>query len=241
MNQFILCLLFCIIAYVMYKFYSYNRQLRYTDFGDDKSNIKVCFIAGVHGNEPAGSLLLEDMIKTTYFKDFAEQNGIFIRVIPSVNEFGLTFGVRVQNNIFNPDINRTFGGENGSENSKISKEMVRLTSDMNFIVDFHEGWGFHRINSSSLGSTLTVTEQAKKMGEMILQNVNQIIANDKHKFMILDRMCNIPSAFSCFCNKKGKRYILVETSGQRDVQPIHVRQDQIKIIIDTVLKNIKII
>jgi hypothetical protein len=213
---------------------SYNRNLRYVDFGNEDSLTKICLIAGVHGNEPAGSLLLSYLVDTTYFKDVCDAKNIFIRVIPAVNEFGLKLGIRYQNNIFHPDINRNFvkGGVD-----HISKEMIRLTNAMSSIVDFHEGWGFHKIDRNSLGSTLTISESAKNLADRIIVNLNSKINEDWRKFMILDRMCNITNAFSCYCSKNYKNtgYILVETSGQGDVQPLLVRQDQIKDIIDTVL------
>ena len=51
---------------------SYNRNLRYVDFGNEDSTTKICLIAGVHGNEPAGSLLLSYLVDTTYFKDVCD-------------------------------------------------------------------------------------------------------------------------------------------------------------------------
>jgi succinylglutamate desuccinylase len=210
--------------------------LPYHDFGDPHVSYqkRFCFIAGVHGNEPAASLLLERLLKTDYFQQKANALGVFIRVIPSVNEFGLRYGIRFQNSFLYPDINRTFEHEG---NGFISKEMIRLTKDIRVIIDFHEGWGFHRIHPSSLGSTLTVSDSARPMAERIIERLNQTISNRQHQFMILERMCEIKAAFSCYCNKREKTYILVETTGQNDVQPITERQRQIQIIIDTAFIN----
>ena len=100
---------------------SYNRSVQYFDFGNPSSPNKVCFVAGVHGNEPAASLLLKELVKTNYFSNISEEKELFIRVLPCVNEFGLAFGIRSQNSLFNPDINRTFVGD-GQGN--ISKERL---------------------------------------------------------------------------------------------------------------------
>lgn len=170
-------------------------------------------------------------MKTDYFSNISEEKGLFIRVLPGVNEFGLAFGIRNQNSLFNPDINRTFVGD-GQGN--ISKEMIALTKDIPLIIDFHEGWGFHLINKDSLGSTLTSTKGAIPLAQTMVERVNQGISVPEHKFMILDRMCEIKSSFSCYSNRHGKNYILVETSGQNNVQPIEVRQQQVMVILDAV-------
>ena len=228
-------LLLLFILFVLY-IYSFNQSVKYVDFGDPDSKIKLCFIAGVHGNEPAASMLLEEMIKTDVFEKICKDKRIFIRILPSVNEFGLKFGIRYQNSIINPDINRTFTNEG---NDIISREIIELTKDSTLIIDFHEGWGFHLIEKDSLGSTLTVTKGlAEEIGIHIVDRLNQKIYDQEKKFVILDRICDIESAFSCYSNRHEKNYILVETSGQGDIQPLSVRYEQIQTIINTVLLSL---
>lgn len=232
MNLIYMIILFMMITFVLYVIYYFltcNRRVTYKEFGDP-SHRKICFIAGVHGNEPAASLLLYDLLKTDYFTRMAAEKRIFIRVLPGVNEFGLALHSRYQNSFMNPDINRTFV-EDGLDH--ISKEIIQLTKDMDLIIDFHEAWGFHLVNPRSLGSTLTLSEGSRPLGELIITNLNKTIVVEKHKFVILDRMCQIEEALSCYSNRRGKQYILVETTGQNDIQPIEVRQKQIKTIIDT--------
>ena len=228
-----LFILISFILYVIYYFLTCNRKVSYKDFGDP-SHRKICFIAGVHGNEPAASLLLYDLLKTDYFQRVSSEKRLFIRVLPGVNEFGLALRIRYQNSFLHPDINRTFVGD-GLDH--IAKEIIQLTKDMDLIIDFHEGWGFHLIQPKSLGSTLTLTEGSRSLGELIITNLNKTISNEKHKFVILDRICEIEEALSCYSNRHGKQYILVETSGQNDIQSIEVRQKQIKTIIDTVVMS----
>jgi len=221
-----------VILFILY-IYSFNQTVKYIDFGDPNSTVKLCFIAGVHGNEPAASLLLEEMVTTDFFERICKEKGVFIRVLPSVNEFGLKFGIRYQNSIINPDINRTFTDDG---NDIISREIIELTKDSTLIIDFHEGWGFHLIDRDSLGSTLTVTKGlSEEIGNRVVQQLNQKIYEKEKKFMILDRICDIEAAFSCYSNRHGKNYMLVETSGQGDIQPLSVRHDQIQTIINTVL------
>ena len=49
------------------------------------------------------------------------------------------------------------------------------------------------------------------------------------------RPCNIESSFGCYNYKNNKKYILIETSGQNNIQKMEVRKNQVKIVIDTVL------
>jgi len=188
--------LFVLSVFFIFIFLSYNQSVYYKDFGNPYSDLKFCFIAGVHGNEPAGNVALIDLINSDFFEHIAQENDIFIRVIPSVNEFGLDFNMRYQNDFFQPDINRTFN-ENGSHH--LSKDILRLTKNMTLVIDFHEGWGFHRIHKNSLGSSLTATgdRNTRELAELIVYRLNSFISEDKYKFDVLDRICDIKNTLSC--------------------------------------------
>lgn len=220
---------FLIIIIPIYVFFTiYNQKVLHYDFGYKNANLKICFIAGVHGNEPAAALLLQELIKKKYFKN----SNVFIRVIPVVNRFGLNTNFRFQNNIFYPDINRNFRNDKGID--KTSKKLIELTKDMDIIIDFHEGWGFHKINEESIGSTV-ITGNLSQLAEEIKDNLNYTISNKNLKFSFLKKPCRIQNSFGCYNYKKNKRYILIETSGQDDIQKLSLRQEQVKIVIDTVL------
>jgi hypothetical protein len=192
--------------------------------------VKICLIGGVHGNERAGPIILQELVDNKYFESIKKE--IFIRVIPCVNEFGFKFNTRYQNNIFHPDINRNYVN-NGL--CRISRQIIELTREMNLVVDFHEGWGFHRFQPSSLGSTLTVTKNITDLGKKIIDNINKGIKEDKYKFMLLYDICDIKTTLACYLSNK--KFILVETSGQNDIQPIGVRTEQIKVVIDTIMEG----
>ena len=240
MNQNIEIILIIIVIFLLfnlYKFFTYNQTIVYYDFGNPNSNIRILIMAGVHGNEPAGSILLNELLKTDYFKSIAETKNIFIRILPVCNNVGYHYGIRYQNNILRPDINRNFIG-NGLD--KTSKEIIELSKVANYILDFHEAWGFYQIHSSSIGSTLTPSENMRDIAKIIKIQLNKKIKIDKHKFLLRNRedICNIESAFSCFNNKLNKNYILIETTGQRNKQPLEIRKDQVFTIINTFLSYI---
>jgi hypothetical protein len=227
-----------IILFILLGFYFYqiicnehfeNTTIKYYDYGNINSK-KLCIVAGVHGNEPAATILLNNMIKNKYFNN----TNFFIRIIPVANEYGIKNNTRYQNNILYPDINRNFI-ENGLDSS--SKQLIELTKDMNLILDFHEGWGFHKINPTSIGSTVTVSKNMKELGNIIINNLNKIIKKEAYKFILLDDICDIDSTLGCYSNNNNMNYILVETTGQNDIQPLEIRHTQIKNVIDTVLNH----
>jgi predicted deacylase len=158
----ILILTIGIIIYIL----SFNRKVKYYNFGNHDSKTKICLIGGVHGNERAGPIILQELVKNKYFDSINKD--VFIRVIPCVNEFGFRFNTRYQNNIIHPDINRNYLN-NGLD--KVSKQIIELTRDIDLVVDFHEGWGFHRFQPNSLGSTLTISKNISDLGKKIIDNI----------------------------------------------------------------------
>src|ERR1700678_1344404 len=127
---------------------SSDDSVDYFDFNKLNSSKSVCILAGIHGNEPAGSVTLIDLLNAKYFLNFS----ISIRIIPFINKYGLINNVRYQPNILYPDINRNFAN-NGL--CPKSNKIIRLIETYKIIIDFHEGWGYHLINHTSVGSTIS--------------------------------------------------------------------------------------
>lgn len=200
----------------------------------NKKIYKICIIAGVHGNEPAGTVCLKNLISNGYFTDVAKKKRFYIRVIPCVNEYGYKNNIRYQSNMIFPDINRNFKGE-GDETT--SKTLLELIKDFDLVIDFHEGWGFHLINNKSIGSTLSPSSKfTNYIAEECITELNKNITDIDKKFIVLNnRSCEIPTTLACNRKKSNKDYLLVETSGQNNIQPMHIRTEQIKTIIDTTL------
>ena len=235
MNILIIIVLIIIIVLGVFTSHGYsveqffNNENEEIDFYDFNPTAKksICFIAGVHGNEPAGAVALNELIKNGYFAQKASENNIKIRVIPNVNKAGLKRNVRYQPNILYPDINRNFI-ENGSE--PVSKKLLALTNGFDLVIDFHEGWGYYLLNNGSIGSTISPsdTELSKKLAEKMLASVNKDISDPIKRFSIRkNSSCDIPSTLACNMNKKQRNYILIETSGQNNIQPMKVRKQQI--------------
>ncbi len=207
-----------VLSYIFYK----PSSIKYYDYGNPNSLYKICLIAGVHGNEPAGVVALYKLVQSNYFNG----KNAFIRVIPCVNEFGYKYNTRWCFDIFNPDINRAFG----KNRNMISKNLAALINEFDFdiIIDFHEGWGYHLINNESIGSTISPNSGMISIAEKMAERVNKTIKKKEKKFVVIkDSECDIDNALACMCAKENKNYILVETTGQNDIQDMNTRCNQI--------------
>jgi hypothetical protein len=207
----------------------------YYDYDSGVPGPFVCFLAGVHGNEYAGPYTLESMIQAGFPKIKKGR----VRIIPRANPWGLQRGSRYQLNVLYPDINRNFTDEGGSDAT--SRALVELIKDADLVVDFHEGWGFHQISPESVGSTLSPTsiEPAPSLAQAATDRINSIIPPGKKQFQVLpDIYCDIPGTLSCYMQHQKKAYILVETTGQNNVQPLPTRVIQVQTVVYTIISSL---
>ena len=211
-----------------------NNNLQHYDY--IYGNKWVVIIAGVHGNEPAGSKLMVELINSGYIREMAKQKKINIRVIPKANEWGLKMNLRYQPGLY-PDINRNFTDTIKDETAIKIHELIKPAD---LIIDLHEGWGFHRRNKHSLGSSVSpaTDKLSEHLANISVNELNKYINDSDKKFIVLyNRPCEIKNTLSCHSKKLFKHYILIETSGQNNIQPIEVRVNQAFILVDTILKN----
>lgn len=136
-------------------------------------------------------------------------------------------------------------------NNKIAKKIIDFANSSDFIIDFHEGWGYHRQNPQSIGSTLTTTntELSQNLSFLIVQKLNKTIKDEYKKFKVLtnntSKIKEDPYIYGKNDHIKGtllyyetimnKNYILVETTGQNNIQPLKIRTQQVDFIIDNIL------
>jgi len=238
----VLCML---LAYLYFS----AKTPEHFDFGRQSAPYKVVIIAGTHGNEPAGTEALNQLIDSGYFSNFGEKNRdrILLRIVPRVNDIGLRMGIRRQLNLFHPDINRNYiiNDYNGQEDGKesVSKYIVNLTKDANLVIDLHEGWGYHQLSPQSIGSTLSYTgELAGKLARNAVNSLNTTIDIPEYKFVVLNPKthpsCDIPTTLRCIREQKQKDYILIETTGQNDIQPLSLRSQQHWHLIRAILNSL---
>lgn len=199
----------------------------------------IGIITGVHGNETAGPITLMRLIKS-HDPLLRPKRGKII-IIPKANQCGLNQRMRWNpsgkiKDLFRYDLNRKFN-EYGGTNEK-SDEITKVFQSCDLILDFHEGWGWYvqtkdSLGPTSLGSTIFGTSQpiATRVARKAVAKINEEIDPKKRFVQIIGKSCEIPSTLSCYCEKAGKAQLVIETSGQNDIQPLIVRAEQIKKVI----------
>jgi hypothetical protein len=227
-------------------------KLDYFYYGESNPNNKtILILGGIHGNEPAGSkAILQLMNDININKVKINKNRIIF--VPYVNYCALQLNSRQVP--FIGDLNRKFPiSENYNEDDlhPIIKEILIQMKQADFIIDFHEGWGYYKDNTGSIGSTITPTntDTSKQVSDLVYDNLNNTINDNNKKFTILidndDTIKTNPNKYSknqdikhslrYFADLTKKDYILIETSGQNDIQDLDIRTTQARIVIDTVL------
>lgn len=207
---------------------------------------KVLVLGGVHGNEYGPSFGIEEFCKENNNK----LNGN-ITFIPRVNSEGIDKQTRYlpckSNLLTNYDINRNF-----TENkiNDFQKKIINMVKDHDIVLDFHEGYGFHKINNNSVGSSVMpgykysnnkIYPKLKKISEKLLNTINLTIDTDNQKFTIItDQKYYIKNTLRDYCEKINKPYILIEITGHNNKQPLNIRKDQSKIILTQFLKELNI-
>jgi predicted deacylase len=201
----------------------------------------VLIVGSTHGNEPAGTVSIEHIISN---RVFSLQRGQLI-LIPRPNKLGYLLNMRwLPYRIIHSDLNRNYPRKNNeSPKEPISSTICELAKKADFIIDLHEGWGFHRMNPASLGSGIYPgdTRFAVRLAYHAADVLNSSI-RDKYKQYVV--ACNSHpelNSLRSFCNLINKHYILVETSGQNNIQPIHTRRNQMIQIIHIVLLQMQMI
>lgn len=203
----------------------------------------VGILAGMHGNEPAACYELNKLITSRWFSRV--KRGC-VRIIPVANPNGLRWNTR---NNFLLDMNRQF-----SEDGPLTRDALSILyffKPCDVIIDFHEGWGFHQISPESLGSTIMPNlPGAQTLSTRLVQDLNQstmmqdiIATNAKKAWVSLEptRSCEIPTTLSCYCQSLDKNHILVETTGQNNIQPLEIRQAQVRILIASLLQQMNML
>jgi len=211
----------------------------------------ILFIGGVHGNEKSGAIYLKE-----YIKNVSITSGK-LTVIHTANKCGFKNNTRLVpsiNTYKNRDINRNFPKTlDDTARDPNSKKILEYVNDADFILDFHEGYDFHKINKSSVGSTLTSSggcNLSENVAKYIIKILNQNInPNNKEGIPAKDREWThissnpkspnyisnfeIKGTLDYYCLIKNINYILVEITGQNNKQEMDVRLNQIDIIINS--------
>jgi predicted deacylase len=206
---------------------------------------KILILGGVHGNEYGPSYGIEEF----YNKNKNKMNGN-ITFIPNVNSEGIKKNTRYlpcksETNL-NYDINRNFTIDNVND---FQKQLIKIVNNHDIILDFHEGYDFHKTNSNSIGSTIIpgnnysnkkIFFDVEKISNKLLEAINKTIEKEERKFTVLttDKF-DIKNTLRDYCEIKNKPYILIEITGQNsNLQSLESRKNQSKIILEQFLKEV---
>ena len=225
MYIFIFIVLFLIIIY------KYFKKIQIYKNTISKENINVLLIGGTHGNEPAGSYAL-----MTFKETINKFKNLNITIIPKANKCGLKINTRyLPHRLFNRDLNRNYKESNYLTPS-IEQNIYNEVIKNDIIIDLHEGYDFYKLNKRSIGSTIFNND--KRLRDIcieITQDLNNNINDEYRKFTYLQEIVHNNNSMHLLCNKLNKTYILVETSGQNNIQPLHTRVNQQLFIINKIM------
>ena len=230
----IIFLLTFIVGYVL--LFSCHRSLDIKTFDSGKPGINVLLLAGTHGNEPAGShtlLRLQNLILKGTYKIKSGK----LTIVHNINPCGYYFDNRYYSVIGNKiDINRMY-----KKGFIINKQIEKLIPNHNLILDFHEGWGYIGKNEGSIGSSITTLNIPFQHEYNILTLLNKNINIIEKKWLKNDIKLEVSNSLRELAMKNKKSYMLIETSGQNNIQPLHVRMKQNNIILNYILKAYRVI
>ncbi len=226
-------------------------NLEYFTYGSSKPDNKtVLILGGIHGNEPAGSRAIIKLMNDINTNEISIKNKLIL--IPYVNYCALQLNVRALSSI--GDINRKFPINKDYDDEElhpIIKKILIFIKEADIVIDFHEGWGFYKNNNGSIGSTITPsnTQNSLNYANVLYNSLNNNIIDNNKKFTILVNDTNlintdknkygksydIKHTLIYYVNLINKDYLLIETSGQNNVQDIDIRIAQARLIIDNFL------
>jgi predicted deacylase len=236
MDYIIIILIFIIIGIIIYYTITINnicyKEPEYYEYTGKEVGPTILIIGATHGNEPAGYYGIKEYMNKLNKQQITLKKGKII-FIPAVNYCGLQLNRRNHNTA--GDINRLY--KDMENNNIINKLIINFSKTSDFIIDFHEGYDYANKSDETLGSTITPsdTEKSLQVVNIVVNNLNKIIDIDYKKFKI-NHNKKIKGTFREYADFKKLNYILVETTGQNNVQPLNVRVEQCINIISSVIE-----
>ncbi len=201
----------------------------------EKAGPTVMLIAGMHGDEPAPPRAADT------FLDLVLKRGRLV-VVPRASQPALSLGKRLTADAENPNLNRNFPvGDHVQPRGRMAEELWSLVRKIEpqWLVDLHEGSGFHRAGDKSVGSSVIRSddEEVHKVAKAIVNRVNATITHDGHEFDLLGPPVE-GSIARAVRRKLGIRSMILETSVP---QPMERRIHQHQLMVRTLLEELDMI
>ncbi len=201
-----------------------------------KPGPSIVLTGGIHGNEPAGAGAAEQI------RHWPIKRGRLI-VVPRVNRPGLEKGTRYlpDEPPARRDLNRNFSKTGSDEPTRgtLARALWLLVKKEKptWLIDLHEGYDFHQLNSKSVGSSIIDTHDkaASKVVPMMLRVVNAGITEPKKKLVRLRYPVDGSLARAAHERLQASAMILETTSKE---QPLSKRIRQHRLMVHAFLKHL---
>lgn len=195
----------------------------------------VLVVAGIHGNEPAPPRAAAKLLRLKLRK------GRLV-VCATANRPALAAKTRYTPKAKYIDLNRNFPTpDRASPRGELAPAVWGLIArhDVDFVVDLHEGWDFHRQNPKSIGSSVTYVPSAHD-GEVVPLARTVIAAVDAtvdapHKRFTLIAPGPLGSLARSATTEADVPSLVFETT--RLPQPIELRAAQHELMVRTFLRE----
>jgi len=203
----------------------------------------ILMVGGTHGNEEAGSIGLMKLVDELASGKLTLKKGR-VTIIPKANPCGLKLGLRFLPHqllaFSRPDLNRNYPQAPGQDaKCDVSQFIADVVKGKTFVYDGHEGWGFTKLQRESMGSGVYPGKSAyeKDLANRAVEELNKSIPEENKKFISQPEWPDVNGSLRMYCDKMNVPYLLVETSGQNNLQPLPVRRDQHYTVAKFILKD----
>jgi hypothetical protein len=230
----ILFIFICIFILNIILFFTCYKTTIYS-FKKNNKSPTILFISGTHGNEDTGPYCLSNLVNQLKLNNIILKKGrVFI--VPNFNKCGLLSNSRHYNKIGKKyDLNRLYG-----KNFIVNRPIENLVKKSDIIIDLHDAWGYYKKFKGSIGSTIYYHNFKEENKKQLLNLLNKNINEDFKKFSIISsKSIKHNNSLKKFIIEKypKKKYILFETTGQNNIQDIHLRAAQCDILIKYILES----
>ena len=158
----IILILLIIVIYFSFIFYtnSYINQicnnLEHYNYGSKTdTNKTILILGGTHGNELAGSKAILSLMEDINTNKITIKHKLIL--VPYVNYCASQMNMRLIPHT--GDINRQYPTNINYKEcglNPIIKKILGFIKEADFIIDFHEGWGYYKQNNGSIGIDCTM-------------------------------------------------------------------------------------
>ena len=203
------------------------------------------FMVGVHhGNEPASGVGLMNVVEQLQTKYLTVKKGS-VTIVPFANPCGVLMNTREMPHQLmtgeQSDANREY---DDITPDRMVKHLKSIVDQADFVLDFHEGWGFATINPNSMGSGIYPGTNGKgvALAEQLTNDINAVSdLTVKSKFVYRKEWPEVQGSLREYADDHNIPYVLVETSGQDDVLPMGQRVKQVEFLAVRLLQRLEVV